>query len=133
MPSFFSDCTDDATEESILTLEFTTVEKSKGTSSDAKEQRFVIVNDVAAWEILWAEHTKNYPAPSINFELAMVPGVFLGARGNSCFSVTIESVEQIAKKAIACQISGRKERPGLQPSADPSLTFNLLEIHNTTG
>jgi hypothetical protein len=128
----FSGCTDDATEEPVQSLEFATVAKSKGSSSISgiKEQRFVIVKDAATWETLWAEHTKNKPAPSIHFEQDMVLGVFLGTRGNSCFSVTIESVEQIAKKHLV--VKYREEKSGPVCSQVEIQPFHLISLRSTT-
>jgi hypothetical protein len=40
------------------------------------------------------------PIPPIDFSKDMVLGVFLGTRGNTCFSVTIESVEQVAQQRL---------------------------------
>jgi hypothetical protein len=97
----FSGCSDDITEGPIQSLKFTTVDNSK--RSGITEQRFVIIKDAAAWNALWAEHARNdplMPIPPIDFSKDMVLGVFLGTRGNTCFSVTIESVEQVVQKRL---------------------------------
>ena len=110
---FGSGCADDSTEEPAQILEFTTVEKTN--HSAINEQRFVTVREANAWDKLWAEHTKNnQPSPSaplIDFKEAMVIGVFLGTRGNSCFSVTIEAVEQVAKKNLLVKYREVKSGP----------------------
>ena len=108
----FSGCSDDTMEEPNQTLEFTTVDNSK--RSSITEQRFVIIKDAAAWNALWAEHAGNdpgLPLPSINFSKEMVLGVFLGTRGNSCFSVKIESVEQVAHKQLLVKYRESKSGP----------------------
>jgi len=53
------------------------------------------------------------PIPPIDFSKDMVLGVFLGTRGNTCFSVTIESVEQVAQQRLNRKISGSKKWAGL--------------------
>lgn len=105
-----SGCADDSTEEPTQIVEFKTVEKSN--RSAITDQKFVIVKDEKAWNKLWAEHTKNdQPPPSvpfIDFKEAMVLGVFLGTRPNTCYSVTIETVEQVPKKRLLVKYREQK-------------------------
>jgi hypothetical protein len=97
-----SGCSENSTEDPTQILEFKTVEKTQ--NSGITEQRFVTVKDANTWNELWAEHTKNVQpppsAPLIDFKEDMVLGVFLGTRPNTCYSVTIDSVEQVDKKRL---------------------------------
>jgi len=81
-------------------------------------------------ECLWAEHARNdplMPIPPIDFSKDMVLGVFLGTRGNTCFSVTIESVEQVAQQRLIVRY--REVKVGrFVVSGDPASAFNLLKL-----
>ncbi|MDD1626017.1 MAG: hypothetical protein LUQ26_00860 [Methylococcaceae bacterium] len=113
----FSGCSEDTTEEPNQILEFATVDNSK--RSDITEQRFVVIKDAAAWNALWTEHAGNDPGrpiPPINFLKEMVLGVFLGTRGNNCFSVKIESVEQVAHKQLIVKYRELKSGPVCSPA-----------------
>lgn len=107
---FSSGCADNSTDDLTKKLEFTTIEKAQ--NSEISKQRFVVVKDSKTWNELWSEHTKNVQPPPIvpliNFKEAMVLGVFLGERPNTCYRVMIDSVEKVAKKRL--QVNYREEK-----------------------
>lgn len=109
---FGSGCTDESTEEPTQRLEFTTVENAR--RSAITELKYVTVKDANSWNELWAEHTKNFQpppdAPLIDFNDTMVLGVFLGSRPTTCYSVTIETVEQVVKQKVL--VKYREEKSG---------------------
>jgi len=126
-----SGCAEDSTEEPTQILEFTTVEKTN--HSAINEQKFVIVKDANAWNELWAEHTKNTQPPSsaplIDFKEAMVLGVFLGTRPNTCYSVTIGAVEQVAQKRLL--VKYREEKAGTGCGQAITQPLHLISLKST--
>lgn len=102
----FSGCNDISTTK----LDFRTVERTQ--SSKIINQRFVVVKDSNTWKNLWAEHIGNnqgFPMPEVNFSQEIVLGVFLGVRSNTCFWVTIESVEQISNQRLLVKYREQKK------------------------
>jgi len=126
-----SGCAEDSTEEPTQILEFTTVEKTN--HSAINEQKFVIIKDENAWSELWAEHTKNtqppLSAPLIDFKEAMVLGVFLGTRPNTCYSVTIGAVEQVAQKRLL--VKYREEKAGTACGQAITQPLHLISLKST--
>jgi hypothetical protein len=76
---------------------YDTVERT-GVYSGVPAERLVVVKDAASWAALWTEYTANVmpqPAiPAVDFNTRMVIGVFLGARPDGCYSVSITQVLQ---------------------------------------
>ena len=106
---FLSGC--DNNPDTTTTLDFRTLENTQ--SSGIVEQRFVVIKDIDTWKTLWAEHVgtaTGLPMPEVNFAQDMVLGVFLGTRSNTCFRVTIESVEQLANQQV--QVKFREQKGG---------------------
>jgi hypothetical protein len=124
-------CTDESTVEPTQTLQFTTVEKAN--RSAITEQRFVTVRDSKSWKALWEEHSKNdQPPPTIpviDFKEAMVLGVFLGTRPNTCYTVTIETVEQVANKRL--QVKYREVKTGSVCGQAETQPLHLISLKST--
>lgn len=99
---FGSGCASDLAEDSSQVVSFTTVEQTN--HSAITGPRFVVVKDARSWNELWTEHTRNIQpaptAPAIDFNEAMVLGVFVGDRPNTCYKVAIEAVEQVANERL---------------------------------
>ncbi len=108
---FAGGCSHDSTNHATV-LEFRTIEQAS--HSAISGERFVVVKDADSWRKLWAEHTEDRqpapPLPVIDFGEAMVLGVFLGDRPNTCYRVTIETVERSADDRL--RVNYREQKTG---------------------
>ena len=107
---FLSGCDNNST--TTTPLDFRTLLNTQ--SSAIVGQRFTVVKDIDAWKTLWAEHlglATGVPMPEVNFAQDMVLGVFLGMRSNTCFSVSIETVEHIANQRVLVKFREQKAGP----------------------
>ena len=81
-------------------IPFTSVEQS--TRSNIRTARTVVVRDAAGWTALWKEHKGDAaPAPAVDFNKAMVLGVFLGSQPSGCYSTAFKLVYRSGKKIVA--------------------------------
>jgi hypothetical protein len=79
---------------------FTSIEQS--TRSNIGDARSVVIRDAAAWAALWKEHKGDAaPLPAVDFNKAMVLGVFLGSQPNGCYSTSFSRVYRNGKKIVA--------------------------------
>ena len=79
---------------------FTSIEQS--TRSNIRDARNVVIRDAAAWAVLWKEHKGDAaPLPAVDFNKAMVLGVFLGSQPNGCYSTSFSRVYRNGKKIVA--------------------------------
>lgn len=74
----------------------------KGGFSGIKEARQEVIQDKAAWEKLWTEHTKTTrnatPVPEVDFAKEMVIVATMGTKHTGGYSVEIVSAEPAGKK-----------------------------------
>ena len=66
-------------------------------------------------------NSQGIPAPVIDFANTMVLGVFLGMRPNTCYSVAIESVEQIAGQRLT--VKYRETKPTGSAVCGQAITY----------
>jgi hypothetical protein len=128
---FVQGCANDVPEGPVKTLEFITVEKTN--HSAITDQKLVTIKDAKEWEQLWSQHTRNIQpppsAPVIDFKEAMVIGVFLGTRSNTCYNVTIESVEQVDDKRLL--VKYREEKSGAVCGQALTQPLHLISLKPT--
>lgn len=78
---------------------------ASGTTSGVNSCRTVVVQDQAAWQQLWKEHTSRQlppPAlPSVDFGKEMVLAVFAGTKSSTGYSVSINNIVTTAKSLKA--------------------------------
>ena len=79
-------------------------ELDRSSRSLVSEPKNVVVRDAAAFALLWAEHGGAQPLPSVDFNRAMVIGVFAGSRPNGCYSTAIDSIVRVNGKLAVARI-----------------------------
>ncbi len=103
-----------------LSLELTDV--ARGTISARMEPHAVIVRDAAAWQQLWASHSRLQlpppPAPLVDFTREMVVAVFAGQCPTAGYGVEIEEVIAV---------------PPAEDGAHPSLRVRALATQPDEG
>ena len=115
-------CETGTTEEPPQVIAFTKLDQTN--RSSIQKPRFVTVRDIPTWQALWDEYQRNsqgIPAPVIDFASTMVLGVFLGMRPNTCYSVAIESVEQIAGQRLT--VKYRETKPTGSAVCGQAITY----------
>jgi len=88
------------------TLTFVTV--AQGAGSQIQAPRQVVVRSTDAWQALWTEHSLQ-EMPAVDFNGAVVVGVFLGTRPTAGYRVQIESIRVDGSTAV---VEYRERAPG---------------------
>lgn len=66
-------------------------ERMAGQWSGVDKPRQAVVSDRAAWERLWAEHSKTEPLPEVDFNKEVVAGVFLGVKPGAGWTIELDA------------------------------------------
>jgi hypothetical protein len=102
----------------LVPATFTTV--ARGDQSGVEDAREVVVRTAAEWKSLWQVHAPGRPMPPVDFEKAMVVGVFLGFRSSGGYGVTVSAIE---REGDALVVSFREDRPAAGAITTQVLTF----------
>lgn len=102
----------------------TTVAQGNGSLID--EPREVVIRSASEWQALWKQHSPQ-PMPRVDFNGAVVVGVFLGTRPTAGYSVQLEAVRLEGAKAV---VEYREHEPGQNDVVAQILTapFHLVRI-----
>ena len=109
---------------------FTTV--AEGQQSGVEERREVVVRTAAEWKVLWRQHAPDLPAPAVDFDKAMVVGVFAGVRNTGGHSLKITAIDREGANLV---VSWHETRPPADAIVSQVLTFpfHLVRIERSTG
>jgi len=72
---------------------------AQGSGSLIEEPREVVIRSAGEWQALWKQHSPE-PAPRVDFNGAVVVGVFLGSRPTAGYRVQIEAVRSDGATAV---------------------------------
>jgi hypothetical protein len=102
------------------------VSVAQGAGSLIEEPREVVVRSTQEWQALWKEHSPQ-DAPRVDFNGAIVVGVFLGTRPTAGYRVQIEAVRLDGAKAV---VEYRERAPGRGDIVAQILTapFDLVRV-----
>lgn len=71
-----------------------------GQDSQIKEYREVVIRGRSAWRTLWSEMGQGEPAPRVNFNSAIVIGIFAGEKPLTGYQVTFGAANDTEEKVV---------------------------------
>jgi hypothetical protein len=105
------------------------VSVAQGAASLIDEPREVVVRSTEEWRALWKQHSPQ-DAPRVDFNGAIVVGVFLGSRPTAGYRVQIEAVRLEGAKAVV-EYRERRPDPGDIVAQILTAPFDLVRVTGT--
>lgn len=117
----------------MTSVEFTTI--AIGEYSGICTAGNVVISSREVWERLWTEHTSDVsppvPLPLVNFNTALVVGVFSGQKPTSGYAIIIERIRTrtVAGGSAVLVVEFREETPDSFAQDVITCPHHIVKVH----
>jgi hypothetical protein len=107
-------------------MDFTSI--GQGGNSRIKESRTVVVRTPTEWAALWKQHAGEGKPPTVDFNAAVVVGVFAGSRQTAGYTIEITRIEKTGDSLVVVY---REQGPGRDDMVAQMLTAPFHVVRTT--